>query len=98
MRPACSLDLENDEAQPYFVWDQRLTVAELRTRLSTDDPAERVEWMARLLRDARFDDVWRFVKVEEVVALWPSLVTRLGRRRPFWIWILDRWRADDLVG
>ena len=50
-------------------------------------------WAARVLREARFDDVWRFISVEEIVRMWPLLAPRLGRRRAFWTWMLDRWRA-----
>ena len=97
MQPACSRELDAPDTQPYFVWDQPITVAELRARLSQGDSEERVRWAARILRDARFDDVWRFLEVDEVVRLWPALAPRLGRRLSFWTWILDRWRADGLI-
>ena len=93
----CSRALDSDDAQPYFVWDQPLTVADLRDRLSHADPDEKLTWMARILRDARFDDVWRFVTLDDILSRWPLLAARLGRRRPFWTWILDRWRADGLI-
>jgi hypothetical protein len=95
--PSCSRALESDDAQPYFIWDQPITVRGLRARLGAEDPDERLQWTARVLRDARFDDVWRFLSVEDVVRLWPSVAPRLGRRRAFWTWILDRWRADGLI-
>ena len=97
MRPTCSRALDSEDAQPYFVWDRPLTVAELRERLRGSDPDEKVVWMARILRDARFDDVWRFVTLGDVLAQWPMLAPRLGRRRAFWTWMLDRWRADGLI-
>jgi hypothetical protein len=97
MRPSCSLELDDDRAQPYFVWDEPITVAQLRSRLTSVDSDERMLWTARILRDARFDDVWRFVTVTDVVDRWTAVAPRLGRRRAFWTWILDRWRADGLI-
>jgi hypothetical protein len=97
VQPACSRALDSDDAQPYFVWDEPITVAGLRARLAGGDAEERVLWAARVLRDARFDDVWRFLQVEDIVRLWPSLAPKLGRRRAFWTWMLDRWRADGLI-
>lgn len=97
MRPACSRDLERDDARPYFVWEEMITVAALRRALRNGPADERVRWAARVLRDARFDDVWRFLTPEEVARRFPELAPRLGRRRDFWAWILDRWRADGLV-
>ncbi len=98
MTPACSRDLDREDAQPYFVWDQPMSVAGLNAKLAGDDAEERLYWTARVLRDARFDDVWRFLTVSDVVERWPALAPRLGRRRSFWTWILDRWRADGLLG
>jgi hypothetical protein len=97
MQPACSRELDRPESQPYFVWDEPIRVAELRARLRQGDGEERLRWAARILRDARFDDVWRFLTVEDVVRLWPALAPRLGRRRAFWTWMLDRWRAHGLI-
>jgi hypothetical protein len=84
VRPHCSRELESPDAQPYFVWDEPTTVADLRRHLASGDEDERLLWSARILRDARFDDVWRFLSVKDVVAMWPRLAPRLGRRRAFW--------------
>ncbi len=94
---SCSRDLDSDDAQPYFVWDQPVTVAELRKRLAEGDETERLQWIARVLRDARFDDVWRFLTVADLIRVWPGVARLLGRRRAFWTWMLNRWRADGLV-
>jgi hypothetical protein len=95
--PACSRELERADAQPYFAWDEPMTVAGLRERLASGREDEQLAWTARILRDARFDDVWRFLTVARVSAAWPRLAPRLWRRRAFWTWILDRWRADGLI-
>jgi len=97
MRPPCSAELDREDARPYFVWDQAVTVAGVRRALREGSESERLEWTARILREARFDDVWRFLEVSDVVARWPALERRLGRRRAFWRWILERWRVDGLV-
>lgn len=39
-----------------------------------------------------------FVSLPEVISLWPQLVPHLGRRsRPFWEFLLERWRTLGLV-
>jgi hypothetical protein len=95
--PSCSRELDSEDAQPYFVWDEPMTVARLRTLLADAEEDVRVRWIARVLRDARFDDVWRFITVDDLVRSWPQVASYLGRRRSFWTWMLDRWRADGLV-
>jgi hypothetical protein len=89
-------DLSSDDAIPYFLWDQPMTVAELRRRLEAS-PEERHRYLGVILREAREPDVWRFTTPEEVVSEWSSLQPQLGRRRDFWRFLLDTWRELGLV-
>ncbi len=40
--PALSTDLGNPEAIPYFLWDEPMTVRELRNRLATASHPEQI--------------------------------------------------------
>ena len=90
-------DLEQRDARPYFLWDEDLSVAELDARLHGADPVERRRLMAKLLREARDIDVWRFVSPQEVAAELPAISFMLGRRRDFWRFLIDGWRADGIL-
>ena len=83
------------QGRPYFLWDCDLTVSEFEARLSDSDPAVRDHFLAKLLRQAKPDDVFRFVTVERLLEAWPRVSHRLGRSRPFWDWLLFRWRMLD---
>ena len=87
-----SLDLDDPAAVPYFLWDEPMTVAELRARLQGASRPERLRLLGRILREARDPDVWRFTTPAEVAASWPELQRYLGRRRAFWEFLLQRWR------
>jgi hypothetical protein len=87
-----SLDLDDPEAIPYFLWDEPMTVAELRARLRAATRPERMRLLGRILREARDPDVWRFTTPAEVAASFPELQRYLGRRRAFWEFLLQRWR------
>jgi hypothetical protein len=93
-----TLDLTQGSLRPYFFWDEDLSVDELRARLSGDDQRERFRLLAKLLREARDIDVWRFVTPEEVAEALPRIQARLGRRRGFWEFLIEGWRADGLLG
>jgi hypothetical protein len=93
-----SLDLDDPEAVPYFLWDAPMSVSELRSHLETAGEPERVRLLGKILREARDPDVWRFTTPEEVDALWPQLERHLGRRRGFWQFLLERWRALQTDG
>jgi hypothetical protein len=49
------------------------------------------------LREARDTDVWLFTTPRDVAAQWERLAPHLGRRRPFWVFLLDQWRQHGLL-
>jgi hypothetical protein len=93
-----SLNLDDPEAIPYFLWDEPMTISQLRARLQSADRGERIRVLGRILREARDTDVWRFTTPAEVVASWSELQRYLGRRRAFWEFLLQRWRDLGLEG
>lgn len=92
-----STDLDDPNARPYFLWSEPVTVAELRAWLAHSDRPTRALWTARVLREARYPDVWRFVDLAQVVDLWPLLQRHLGRSRAFWNFLIEGWRKDGLL-
>jgi hypothetical protein len=96
MRPM-TIDLNRQDARPYFLWDEDLSIAELTERLRGPDPKERLRLLAKLLREARDLDVWHFVTPQEVAEALPLLSGRLGRRRGFWEFLIRGWQEDGLL-
>lgn len=92
-----STDLEDVASIPYFLWDEPMTVAELRERLANASLPERRRLLGKILREARDTDAWRFTTPREVLADWPGILPHLGRRRAFWVYLFDRWRAQGLL-
>lgn len=98
MSPQLSSNLDEPTAIPYFLWDEPMTVEELRRRLHSGSKAERIRLMAKILREARDTDVWRFTSPSEVDRRWLEISPSLGRRRPFWEFLLQCWRSEGLLG
>ncbi len=86
-----STDLDDPEAVPYFLWDDPMTVRDLRRRLNTASAPEKARLLGKILREARDWEVWRFTTPDEVTRLWPRLARHLGRRRSFWEFLLGEW-------
>lgn len=86
-----SVDLDDPEAVPYFLWDEPMSVGELRSRLVSAAEPERLRLLGKILREARDTEVWRFTTPSDVARLWPQLQRHLGRRRAFWEFLLGRW-------
>lgn len=92
-----SSDLTDPSAIPYFLWDEPMTVAELKDRLRTASPPEQARLLGKILREARDTDVWRFTTPQEVARRWDELARHLGQRRRFWSFLLDEWRDEGLL-
>jgi hypothetical protein len=91
-------DLSQGDRRPYFLWDEDISVDELRGLLRSDDEYERHRLLGKMLREARDIDVWEFVTPLEVARVLPVLGRRLGRRRAFWEFLIEGWRSDGAEG
>ena len=96
MRPLTA-DLSQGDRRPYFLWDEDVSIAELKGVMSSGPEAERLRLLGKMLREARDIDVWQFVTPAQVAQALPKLGRRLGRRRPFWEFLIQGWRDDGLL-
>ena len=92
-----SLDLSSDDVRPYFLWSEDASVGELRARLAGATGAAWASLVGMVMREARDPDVWRFVTPAEVSARFDEIRPFLGRRRPFWDYLIEAWRRDGYV-
>lgn len=83
--------------RPWFLWDVPVSEAELRARLLTEDLDARAQWQARIMREATYGEVWRYLRLEDIISNWTYIRRHLGRRRRFWDFLLDGWRKDGLL-
>ena len=97
MRAPLSTDLGDPQARPYFLWDEDTTIGEWRAKLAIADDEEKARLLGKMMREARDTDVWFFTTVKEVRRLFPRIERYLGRRRAFWIYLLDAWQAHGLT-
>jgi hypothetical protein len=95
LNPTPPEDMVDREGRPYFLWDVDMTLDRFRELLADDNLEVRAYLVGKLMRQARPDDVFTFVTVAEIEALWPRLERYLGRTRKFWTWILAEWRKDS---
>lgn len=83
--------LADSAGRPYFLWDSEMTLARFQELLRTGDSPTRAWLIGKLMRQAKPDDVFTFVTLEEIRLLWPELEKYLGRTRAFWRWWLEQW-------
>lgn len=97
MAPRLTTDLDDVHAIPYFLWDEQTTIARLLEILRDGPEPLRVHYMAKILREARPAEAWRFFKPRDVKSRWNAIRPRLGRMRPLWEFLLDQWERDGLL-
>ncbi|HEY5921875.1 MAG TPA: hypothetical protein VIV11_09410 [Kofleriaceae bacterium] len=96
MRPLTT-DMTRGDRRPYFLWDEDVSIDELRAILRGPESDRRDQLLGKLLREARDIDVWCFVTPRDVASALPRLARRIGRRLPFWEFLINGWRDDGLL-
>ena len=91
------LDVSNDDVIPYFMWDYQYTVGQIKHILASGTEAERIWLMAKILRDARYCDVWKFISLQDFLKYRQQLMPRLGREKGFWQFLYARWIKYGLI-
>ncbi len=80
-----------DDEIPFFCWDRKWTVAEIRRRLKESQGRERDRLMAWILREASYDEVWQYVTPREIDEALPRIESQLGRWRGMWRHLIKAW-------
>jgi hypothetical protein len=94
---ALTTDMSQGELRPYFLWDEDVSIAELRALLDHREDPRWDRLVGKMLREARDTDVWSFLTPAEVADALPGLRRRLGRRSAFWEFLIRGWRDDGLL-
>lgn len=59
--------------KPYFLWDYDLTDKKIRDILDGKNEVEKIWIISRILTYARFEDVWKYLSIKDVVSIFPKL-------------------------
>lgn len=89
--------MSEEDKIPYFMWDYGYTIREIKEILAGDDEPRKLQMMGKILRDARYADVWKFFGLREFLKYRKKLVPFAGRRRKFWEFMYNRWVQYRLI-
>ncbi|MEY4581936.1 MAG: hypothetical protein RL701_6639 [Pseudomonadota bacterium] len=93
-----SMDVDAPDAVPYFNWDAHVTNAEVRNALAVGSEEDKVFWIARIMREARYDDVWKYISLRgDVLPRWPLIEPHLGRWQAKWRFLIESWQTSGLI-
>lgn len=92
-----TINLCDAQNRPYFLWDCDMTMSELIEGLKNPDVEIRAYLAAKIMRQAKPDDVFTFLTLKQIAELWPNLVRYLGKKLAFWDWLLSMWEKQGYV-
>ncbi len=80
--------------RPYFIWNADLSEGDVRAILAgRRGDLERIQMIAHVMQNARFEDIWKYVNLDDIVENW-SLVRRMlwpQESKELWAWALQMW-------
>jgi len=80
-----------------FLWDEPMTRGDLKNLLDEGNEEKRLYYAAKILREARFEEVWDYLSPEFLASHWEGLRRRLGRKKRFWEFFYATWRDHGLI-
>ena len=75
----------------------RGAVAQRLAEFAGPDTPRKLQLYGKMLRESRDTDVWSFTTPAEVQRLLPHVARRVGRRLPFWRFLIEGWVSDGLL-
>ena len=77
--------------RPYFIWDYDISEEQVWEILRGDNETRKVWLISRILQYARWDDIWKYLTLDDV----PEYLDRIHWRFPFikdiWAHALEVW-------
>ena len=83
--------------RPDFLWDEDLSREDLKRILNSGNEEERLYYAGKILREARFEEVWDYISPAFLASHWEKLRLRLGRKKKFWEFLYTTWQRHGLV-
>jgi len=88
-------DQSAESQRPYFIWDYDLTEEDVPRILRGNNEVEKAWLITRILEYARWEDIWRYLTVDEVRENFKRLRMK-PYQRDLWAYALGVW-SDDQV-
>lgn len=86
-----------EKDRPYFLWDESTTESELKNVLKNGTPHDKYHYISKIMREASYPDIWKYISIGEIVKNWDEIKSRLGRKKEFWNYLISVWRKNGYI-
>lgn len=77
----------------YFLWDYDLIEKDVKKIVHGKNETEKVWIISRILESAKYDDIWRYLSLNEVRKIYPQLKLKKPIKQA-WDYALKVWEDD----
>ena len=87
-------EVTTQRKRPYFIWNADLSEEDVRAILAGQrGDLEQIQMIAHIMQNARFEDIWKYVRVSDIVDNWPLVGRMLWPKesKELWAWALRVW-------
>jgi hypothetical protein len=81
--------------RPYFIWDYDISEEQVWEILQGDNETRKVWLISRILQYARWDDIWKYLALDDVREYFDRIHWRFPFIKEIWAHALEVWSQDD---
>lgn len=81
--------------RPYFIWDYDISEEQVWEILRGDNETRKVWLISRILQYARWDDIWKYLTLDDVRKYFDQIYWRFPFIKDMWAHALEVWSRDD---
>ena len=79
----------------YFFWDYNITDEDIQEILRSDNETEKVWVITRLLQSAQWEDIWKYITLDDIRENFGRIQFRTPDVRNLWAHALAIWSQAD---
>lgn len=81
--------------RPYFIWDYDISEEQVWEILRGDNETRKVWLISRILQYARWDDIWKYLTLDDVRKYFDQIYWRFPFIKEMWAYALEVWSRND---
>ena len=81
--------------RPYFIWDYDINEEQVWEILRGDNETRKVWLISRILQYARWDDIWKYLTLDDVREYFDRIHWRFPFIKDIWAHALEVWNQKD---
>lgn len=87
--------VDDGSQRAYFFWDYDITGEDIRPILTNGNQTEKAWVITGMFEYAKWDDIWRYLTIDNIRENFEHLRFRLPQDRELWAYALKRWARHD---